>query len=242
MPEKRTAVILAGGVGSRLKPYTVSIPKPLLPLNGKPVLDIVLAQLSLHGFERVVVSLGHLGGLIRYWLAGWEWSQIEIEYVEEAEPLGTAGALHLIRELPEYFLVMNGDLLTTFDYSEFLRYVRESGQLAGIALTSRSIAVDYGVIEIDEQGNVDRYSEKPRIKFDVSMGIYALNRETLNHLDGTYMDMPTLLSKVQEGGNCVRAFKSDCYWQDIGRLDDFQQAEEDFTRFPERFVSEERRQ
>jgi len=232
----RTAVILAGGVGKRLRPYTLTIPKPLLPLNGTPILEIVLSQLASDGFNRVVLCLGHLGRMVEYWIDRPNRWRMNVEFVYEDEPLGTAGALRIVDDLPESFLVMNGDLLTTMSYSSFLQEMHESNHVACVALSRREIDVDYGVVDLTDAGHIGAYQEKPRIPILVSTGIYAIRRSALELLPPGYVDMPTLLESLMSAGHPVRGVPVDCYWQDIGRVDDFARADEDFTANPERFV------
>ena len=240
VPEGHTAVILAGGVGKRLRPYTLTIPKPLLPLNGTPILEIVLKQLASDGFRRAVLCLGHLGGMVEYWLNRADLRQLKVDFVYEDEPLGTAGALRLVDDLPDIFLVMNGDLLTTMSYSSFLSEIDHSEHLAGVALSRREIDVDYGVVDVTDAGHIGAYREKPKVPILVSMGIYAIRRSALELLPSGYVDMPTLLQSLMSAGHPVRGLPIDCYWQDIGRVDDFSRADEDFTANPERFLTHAR--
>src|SRR5687768_14366246 len=173
------AVILAGGKGTRLKPFTMTIPKPLLPLGDVPVLEIVIAQLAAAGFDRVSLTLNHMAAVFTAQLGnGSRWG-ITLEYLLEEEPLGTAGSLRLVRDLPEHFLVMNGDLLTTLSYANLMRAHKASGAAATISLSERQVVIDYGVIVPDSHNHLSEYREKPVIHYNVSMGIYVLTREAL---------------------------------------------------------------
>ena len=232
-----TAIILAGGKGTRLKPFTMTIPKPLLPLGDVPVLEIVLRQLAAAGFHRVVLCLGHMAPLFSAMLGdGSRWG-LKIETVLEDQPLGTAGALRLIPDLSENFLVMNGDLLTTLDYKELTEFHRSNRALATIAVNRRKVFIDYGVVVSDKSNRLSKYREKPTIHYAVSMGIYMLSRKALRLIpkEGRF-DMPQLMSAVKDRFDGVYCYKTDCYWQDIGRFDDYQTASEDFTNDPARFL------
>lgn len=235
------AVILAGGLGSRLHPYTMNIPKPLLPLGDKPVLEIVVRQLAAAGFSEVIVTTGFLGHLIEAFLGDGSEYGLRIRYHREQVPLGTAAPLRELAGLGEDFLVLNGDLLTTMDFMGLLTEHQRGGSWATIAATRRRVHIDYGVVHTDADGMLLRYEEKPTIEYAVSMGIYALSRRVLDLLpaEGRY-DMPDLLREVEQAGQPVRCHTTDVYWQDIGRFDDYGAASEDFTADPSRFLPEGR--
>lgn len=236
-----TAIILAGGKGTRLKPFTMTIPKPLLPLGDVPVLEIVIAQLAAAGFKRIVLCLGHMAPIFSAMVGnGSKWGVV-IESVLEEEPLGTAGALRLVSEPGENFLVMNGDLLTTFDFAALTSFHRDRKAVATIAVNRRSVFIDYGVVVSDKSDRLAKYREKPSIHYAVSMGIYMLSRKALKLIPkkGRF-DMPQLMLAAKERQNGVYCYKTDCYWQDIGRFDDYQSASEDFTKDPGRFLPKRR--
>jgi NDP-mannose synthase len=232
-----TAIILAGGKGTRLKPFTMTIPKPLLPLGDVPVLEIVIKQLAAAGFKRIVLCLGHMAPLFSAMIGdGSKWG-VRIDTVLEEEPLGTAGALRLIDNPGENFLVMNGDLLTTIDFATLAEFHRANKSLATIAVNKRNVFIDYGVVVSDKTDRLTKYREKPTIHYAVSMGIYMLSKKALRLIPqkGRF-DMPQLMSAVKQKHNGVFCYKTDCYWQDIGRFDDYQTASEDFTKDPNRFL------
>jgi NDP-mannose synthase len=231
------AIILAGGKGTRLKPFTTTIPKPLLPLGDQPILEIVLRQLSFAGFERVIITLGHMAHLFNAVIGdGTRWN-IHIDYCLEEEPLGTAGPLRLINNLDENFLVMNGDLLTTLDYRHLFDIHVSCAAWGTIAMRRREVHIDYGVIHADKNGLLHDYIEKPIIPYDVSMGINILNKRCIDYIPVTgRFDMPQLLMTMHRDGKNIVCHETDCYWQDIGRFDDYQQASEDFTKDPTRFM------
>ena len=227
------AVILAGGRGTRLAPYTTVFPKPLVPLGTYPIIEIILRQLKAQGFRRATLAVGYLAELIRSYLD--QRSQIfeglEIDYVRESEPTGTAGSLASIPELAneDVFLVMNGDVLTTIDISAMLSHHAAERADLTIATARRSVDVDLGVLEIDGQGHVVGYREKPTLDYDVSMGIYLYSRRALAWVQpGVYLDFPDLILKMIAAGQTVSAYRTDCVWLDIGRHDDYARATEIF--------------
>ena len=231
------AVILAGGKGTRLKPFTMTIPKPLLPLGDMPILEVVIRQLVHAGARRVVLTLGHMAPFFRTVLGdGSQWG-IKLDYVYEDEPLGTAAPLRQIRDLNEDFLVMNGDLLTTLDFAELVRHHRARGAWGTIALSQRVVPIDYGVVESEDDGTLRRYVEKPNLPYEVSMGINVLSPRALQFIPETgRFDMPDLMLAIRDAGKPVYCYRTTSYWQDIGRLDDYQRASEDFSKDQGRFL------
>ena len=229
-------VVLAGGLGMRLRPYTMNIPKPLLPLGDEPTMEIVLRQLAGQGFERVVITLGHMPQLVEALIGDGRRFGLRIDYIIEDEPLGTAGSLRLVEDLDETFLVMNGDLLTTIDYREVVTSQQGAEHAATVVLARRDIPIDYGVVHVDEQGYLERYEEKPTLHHFVSTGVYALDRSAVSHVPPGRFDMPELISGLRVAGQRVRCHITDEYWQDIGRFDDYQQASADFAKDPGRFL------
>ena len=235
--EIRTAVILAGGKGTRLKPFTMTIPKPLLPLGDTPILEIVIEQLAAAGIARIVLTLGHMSQLILSSVGdGARWG-IKVESVLENEPLGTAGSLRAVRDLDDNFLVMNADLLTTLDYKQLFQYHCLQNSMATIALSRREILIDYGVIRTAADGSLGEYIEKPVISHTVSMGINVLSKKSLDFVPATgKFDMPELMMALHRSGHTVQCYETQCYWKDIGRFDDYTQASEDFVQNPARFL------
>jgi NDP-mannose synthase len=238
------AVILAGGLGMRLRPYTAVLPKPLMPVGDRPVLDVVVRQLRHHGFGHQTIAVGHLAELIEAFLRDGREYGVHIDYHREREPLGTAGALATVEGLSEPFLVMNGDVITDLDYRALLDHHRASGAAATIATITRDVQVSLGVLHFDEgDGRGDRltsYEEKPRYEFEASMGVYAFHPRALEHLTaGERLDFPDLIRRLLAAGEDVRAFRSDCYWLDIGRHEDYEQAQEEFERMRHRLLPPE---
>lgn len=226
---KPRAVILAGGKGVRLRPYTASLPKPLVPLGDKPILEIVLHQLAACGFGRATLTLGHLSGLIRAFVDQQAslTRKLDIDFVDEEAPTGTAGSLASVQGLDEPFLVMNGDVLTDIDYGAVLRDHVASGAALTIATHNRSVKIDLGVLEVDDVGNVVGYREKPELRHDVSMGVYAYSPSVLAHIrPGEYLDFPDLVLRLIEAGETVRVYRNSAMWLDIGRPEDYARAQE----------------
>jgi NDP-sugar pyrophosphorylase family protein len=231
-----TAIILAGGKGTRLKPFTITVPKPLLPIGDFPIIEIVIRQLAAAGFTRIVVTVGHMAPLLVAMLGdGRQWG-VTIEYSHETEPLGTVGPVRRIERLPESFLVMNGDIFTTLSFSELMLVHKRRDVAATIAVTRRQVAIDYGVVEASG-GLLSNYIEKPTIDYSVSMGINVLSREAVDLIPKDRpFDMPQLMLALKRSGESVQCWDPDCYWQDIGRFDDYQQASADFVADPGRFL------
>jgi NDP-mannose synthase len=229
------AVILAGGRGTRLAPYTSVLPKPLMPIGNRAILEIVVEQLGQRGFHDVVLSVGHLSHLIRAVFDHGgparpsNGSPTRISYVYEEVPLGTAGSLRLVSGLDQTFLVMNGDLLTTLDYADLLRRHRETDNVLTIATKRRGIKVDYGVLHFEDASGplarVTSYQEKPEYVSTVSMGVYAVEPRALDFIpaDRAY-DFPDLVHALLEAGEPIGAYPYDGLWFDIGRRDDYERA------------------
>ena len=231
------AVILAGGKGTRLKPFTVTVPKPLLPLGEIPIIEVVIRQLAAFGFWRIILTLGHMHHLFRAYLADSARLGVSLEYCVEDEPLGTVGPLRLIPNLEESFLVLNGDILTTLDFSVLLESHLRTGAWATIAVSQRQVVMDYGVVESDDEGWLRTYVEKPSIPYSVSMGINVLSRGSLQYIpEQGKFDMPDLMLTLLRAGKRVHCYRTNCYWQDIGRLDDYDRASADFAADPGRFL------
>ncbi len=226
------ALILAGGRGTRLQPYTTVIPKPLMPVGDYPILEIILRQLKYFGFDEVILAVGYQSHLFQAFFQDGERFGLHIKYSFETEALGTAGPIALIvDQLQQDFLVMNGDLLTTLNYRNLWEHHQSSKAAATIGLYQRDVKIDFGVIESDGEGRLVRYIEKPTYHFDVSMGINILNTQAIRTFltPGKHLDLPQLLMLLSENGQRVRCYRESCYWLDIGRMDDYQTANEIFN-------------
>jgi NDP-sugar pyrophosphorylase family protein len=226
----KRAVILSGGKGSRLGPYTTVLPKPLLPIGDRAILDVVVRQLKGFGFTDLTLAVGYLAHLVQAVMGDGSNHGVTIDYHMEHEPLGTVGPLATIENLDsDSFLVMNGDVLTTLDYGAFLDLHRESGNLITIASHSRVVSTEYGVLHLDGEAGQTRlltdYEEKPEIPFVVSMGIYAMEPAALGHIGvGERLDLPELVLRLLHAGQQVGSYPFDGYWLDIGRHEDYEKA------------------
>lgn len=231
------AVILAGGKGRRLAPYTITFPKPMVPVGDMPIIEIVIRQLKNSGFSHITLAVGHLAELIMAYLQdGSRWGS-QIDYSREDSPLGTTGPLLLMQDLPENFLVMNGDILTTLNYRDLFNFHVKSKADLTIACHRCNTKVDLGVIEFDGRMEVTGYREKPTIPYDVSMGVYVFNRRALQGLkSGTYIDLPTVVQRLIEERRPVKVFLSDNIWLDIGRPTDYEDASIQFQSMREAFL------
>jgi NDP-mannose synthase len=230
------AVILAGGKGSRLAPYTTVLPKPLMPIVDMPILEIVLNQLKRCGFTDIVIAVGHLASLIKAYFGDGSGVGIRIEYIFEATPLGTAGPLGNIEGLDETFLVMNGDILTDLDYAELVDQHKSGGSMMTIATYRRKVKIDFGVLET-ESGYVSEYIEKPTLDYLVSMGVYVMEPEVRGHIKkDEYLDLPDLVRLLLASGEKVRAYPFEGRWLDIGRQEDFLEAQARFEENRDQFL------
>lgn len=232
------AVILAGGQGTRLRPYTTILPKPLMPVGDMPILEVVLRQLQRSGFTRATLAVSYLAELLEAFCGDGSRFGLAMDYSRETQPLSTAGPLKLIAGLDDTFLVMNGDLLTTLDYAALVRHHRAQGAAATLAMHRRSVKIDFGVVETGPGGVLERYIEKPEMHYTVSMGINVLEPRALSHIaDGEAIGMPDLLLRLKAAGEKVIAYETDCLWLDIGRIDDYERALEIFESRRGEFLS-----
>jgi NDP-sugar pyrophosphorylase family protein len=220
------AVVLAGGKGTRLYPYSTIVPKPLMPVGEKAILELLIQQLESFGVTRITISLGHLAHLIRAVLDNGTRFKALIDYSVEDSPLGTSGPLSLIPDLDDTFLVTNGDILSNIGLDKLVAYHRESGAVVTIATHRRQMQIDYGVIHSSSQ-RVVKYDEKPTIDYEVSMGIYICEPHILDFIPpSTYLDFPDLVHKLLKSGEPVATYPFDGIWYDLGRVDDFQNVQE----------------
>jgi NDP-mannose synthase len=224
------AVILAGGKGIRLRPYTTRLPKPLVPIGDEfSILDIVLRQLVERGFDHVTLAIGHFGELIRSYVGdGARWG-LRIDYSQDEAQLGTMGpVLDILDQLPEHFLVMNGDVLTDIDYADVLGQHLTSGAPLTVATYQREVKIDFGVLTTDK-GRITEFTEKPSIKYRVSMGVYGLSRNTLaRYTRGLPFGFDELVLDLLALGTPPHEYAFDGYWLDIGRPDDYDRANAEF--------------
>lgn len=230
------AVILAGGKGSRLRPYTIVLPKPLMPIGDYPILEVIVRQLVVQGFTNITLAVNHQAELIKAFFGdGSKWG-ISIEYSLEDQPLGTMGPLKLINNLPEHFLVMNGDILTDIVFAEFFDNHVNSGAIYTISSHLREEMIDYGVLQTNN-GFLTGFKEKPKNMYEVSMGIYMLSKKVLNFIPentpyGFDQLMLALLAKNEPVA--VKTFTG--LWLDIGRPDDYVKAIEQFDQLKDKIL------
>ena len=225
------AVILAGGRGTRLAPYTTIIPKPLLPVGDMPILEVLIRQLAHYGFSRVTLSLGYMADYFKLFFAHHKslTRLVEVDFVEEEHPTGTAGSLSAVPDLEGTFLVMNGDLLTSIDYRELIEFHQRHGAILTIATQNKKVPIDLGVLDTDDQGAVIGYREKPLLHYQISMGIYVYEAEILRHIPkNDYLDFPDLVCNLLSANRRVHTFFNDACWLDLGRAEDLQQATDVF--------------
>ena len=227
------AILLAGGKGTRLRPYTAVFPKPLMPIGGTdplPIIEVVLRQLARFGFDEVAVITGYLSEFIETFCGDGRKFGTGVTYHREVEPLGTAGGLALLERPTEPVLVLNGDILTTLDMAAMVRFHRDRGAAATIASYTREVKIDFGVLDFGADPHVlAGYREKPEFSFQVSMGLYILDPSAWDYLaPGRVLQMPDLLETMRQDGRPIHVYKEPCYWLDIGRHDDYALANEVF--------------
>jgi NDP-sugar pyrophosphorylase family protein len=234
------AIILAGGKGTRLAPYTSVFPKPLMPVDGVPILEVIVRQLAHFGIKEMIftVSLQSEALLSAYFGDGKRYG-VDITYSHEQTPLGTAGPLSVLSGLPETFLVMNGDILTTLNYQKLLQYHRRHKGSVTIAMSQKKVPLDLGVMEFDRAHQLTRYIEKPTLSYSVSMGIYVFERKVLKRISpGRYLDFPTLIQRLIQKKQKVICYPSEDFWLDIGRREDYEEAQKQFQRLRKKLLYE----
>lgn len=234
------AVILAGGKGTRLAPYTYVLPKPMMPIGDKAILEILLRQMKRAGVNHVTLAVGHLAGLMQAFFQDGAQYDLDITYSYETKPLGTAGPLANISGLDGTFLVSNGDVLTLLNIAELVKFHKDQGSICTIAMHERQVHIDLGVIE---QNNgeyvVTGYVEKPTLNYRVSMGLYVFEPKVLEYIpQGEYLDFPTLVKKLIANGERVVGFPYSGYWMDLGNPEDYNQACKDFESMRSQFLPE----
>lgn len=229
------AVILAGGKGTRLKPYTTVIPKPLVPVGEKAILEILIGRLKAAGVDEVFICLNHFAEIIMAFFGDGSRFGLKINYSLEQEPLGTVGPIKLLKDLPEHFLVMNGDLLTDLPFQTLFNYHLAGDSLLTVSTFTRNSKIDFGVIDFDHETHLATgFREKPEFVFEVSMGVYVMNRDVLSYVpDHTHFGFDNLMLKLLDQKKPARIFPYKGYWLDIGRPDDYEKANEDIDLLKE---------
>ena len=226
---KKCAVILAGGKGTRLRPYTISMPKPLVPVGDYPILEIIIRQLAQCEFQKIIITVNHQADMIKAYFGNGEKWGVDIEYSMENKPLGTMGPLKNIENLPDNFIVMNGDVLTDLDYKIFLEKHIEERNLFTISGYNREHKVDYGVLHVNDSGNLSAFEEKPVLNYTVSMGIYALSKRVIKYIpENEFYGFDNLMMDLMDKNEKVKIDIFEGYWLDIGRPSDYEKAIDDF--------------
>jgi NDP-sugar pyrophosphorylase family protein len=228
---------MAGGRGSRLAPLTTVLPKPLMPLGDRPILDVLMRQLMAAGVQRITICVAQVNALIESWVNHQPAYAVPIDFIYEEEPLGTAGALGMIDRPDGVFLALNGDVLTTVDFNALRDRTAGSDAIATMGVHERTIDIEYGVVHSHPDGSVARLEEKPQIRYTVSMGVYAMRPEICDLIEhGERIDFPDLLLRAIERGSVVQTLPHDGYWRDIGNRDDYEAAIVDFEADASRFL------
>jgi len=237
MSNKSQVVILAGGAGSRLRPFTTVLPKPLLPIGDLPILEVIVRQLRSAGFCDIAISTGHLAGLIEaYFGNGKKWG-VSIRYLREDRPLGTAGALKLVKSVQDNFLVLNGDILTDIDYKALMSFHLKQKAAATVTCKARKVKIDFGVVKINKDHTLADYIEKPEHTSFVSAGLNVLSKRAVKYIKtGESIGMPDLVLRMKEAEEKIVCYKTKGIWLDLGRRDDLESAQEVFLKNERQFL------
>jgi NDP-mannose synthase len=228
------AVILAGGKGTRLVPFTKVFPKPLVPLGDKPIIDTIIRQLKHFGFTRITLAVGHMGEMIQTYVRNGERYGIEVDYSFEEQPLGTVGPLAQITNLEESFLVMNGDLITNINYKDLINFHKLYASVATIGTYEKHFKIDLGIIQNNGGYSITDYIEKPVYTFKVSMGVYVFNSQIIRYIEPhKYLDFPDLVKRLIADNNKVVSYPFNGYWLDIGNHSDYEKALEEYEAIKE---------
>lgn len=237
MSKYKQAVILAGGKGRRLEPYTTCVPKPLMPIGGRPILEIVVEQLNYYGFRHIKMAVGHLSGLIEAYFGYGKKFGVQIDYSFENKPLGTVGPLSIIRDLNKNFIVLNGDLVTDLNFSNFFKFHIKEGNIATVGIYKKSIKIDLGVINLSNHKNITDYIEKPTLQYYVSMGIYAFNKKITEFIPkNKKYDFPDLINLLIKNKQKVSAYFFNGYWRDIGTHEEYRNVNEEFDAISHKII------
>jgi len=224
------AVILAGGEGTRLRPYTISLPKPLMPVGKRPILEIMVRQLKQAGIKKLIFAVGYLESLIQAYFGDGRKYGVEIMYSSEKEPLGTAGPMILVKsELNDTFFLMNGDLLTDINFMSMMDFHKKEKAVATVGIAKRNVEIDFGVVNITDKKQYICWQEKPNIEYFVSMGIYLFEPSVLKFLPSGHIHMPDFINKLNGQNQKISIYLHSGYWLDIGRHEDYEKACRDYN-------------
>ncbi|HPG38219.1 MAG TPA: sugar phosphate nucleotidyltransferase [bacterium] len=227
----KRAIILAGGKGTRLKPFTIALPKPLVPIGEKPVLGIIIEQLVNNDFDHITLAINHLADIIKAVFGTGEKWGVKIDYSLENKALSTMGPLSLINDLPENFLIMNGDVLSDINYKEFYNSHVSEQNIFTISSYKRIQLTDYGVLEIGGDDLLTGFKEKPKVEYEVSMGIYMANKEILKYIPKNQpYGFDNLMIDLIKNRKPAKVKRHNGYWLDIGRPDDYEKACDDIEQ------------
>jgi NDP-sugar pyrophosphorylase family protein len=233
------AVVLAGGKGTRLAPYSAILPKPLLPIDDIPILDVIIRQLAQHGFDDVTLAVGHLAELVMAYCGDGTRYKVKLTYSREQRSLGTAGPLAEVPDLNQTFLVTNGDVLTTINFADMWRYHKQQGAIATLAVCKRDVKLELGVVRSRDGVWVDEYEEKPTLHYAVSAGVYVFEPAVLKHIPpGEHLDLPELVSDLISRKQRVACYQHDGYWLHISREDDYRTAVHEFISHRNQFLKQ----
>jgi NDP-sugar pyrophosphorylase family protein len=240
MGENMKAIILAGGKGTRLAPYTTVFPKPLMPIDGIPILEVIVKQLAHFQIKEMIFTVSQQSEpLLSAYFGNGNRYGVNIRYSKEEKPLGTAGPLSMIPDLPETFLVMNGDILTTLNYPKLTQYHQSKKGIVTIAMSQKKLQMELGVMEFDRSHRLTRYIEKPILSYSVSMGIYVFERKVLEWIPSQkYLDFPDLIQRLIGRRLKVICYPSDDFWLDIGRHEDYEEAQKNFQQMRKKLLYE----
>lgn len=231
------AIILAGGKGRRLLPYTTVLPKPLMPIGEYSILEVILRQLKHAGFNNITISTGYLHELIYAYITSNKSLDLKISYTHEEKPLGTIGPLRLIKKLDDHFLVMNGDILTDLDYTALIAAHKKKKAIATVATYQRDTHIDFGVLDKDSENRITGFREKPTFHFDVSMGVYIFSKKILEYVpENEPFGFDQLMYALTDSKAPVFSYPHIGYWLDIGRPDDYARSIEEFEKYKDRFL------
>ncbi|MBL7129823.1 MAG: NTP transferase domain-containing protein [Candidatus Omnitrophica bacterium] len=235
-------VILAGGKGTRLKPYTITIPKPLVPIGKFSILEIVIRQLKKYGFEDIILTVNHMSELIKAYFKDGKKFGVKIEYSIEKKLLGTAGPLSLIGDISEEFLVINGDILTNLDFSKLVDYHKRGTQIATLVTFKKKVPINLGVLEIGRDRTVRKYIEKPSLSYNASTGIYVFNKRVLSYIKkNRHFDLPELVKLLIKKGIDVKVYEFGGLWFDIGTPSDYEEAIQTFKKNRSMFLQKDKK-
>lgn len=235
--QEKRAIILAGGKGTRLRPYTVVLPKPLMPIGDYPILEVIVRQLVFYKFTHITMAVNHQADLIKTFFGdGSKWG-IKIDYSLEEKPLSTMAPLKLIQDLPNDFLVMNGDILTDLNYEDFFETHVKNQNIFTISSFKREVKSEFGVLELNADNTLIGFQEKPIQKYDVSMGIYMVSKKAIDFIpNNTFYGFDHLMLDLMKNKKEIKIQRFKGYWLDIGKPDDYEKAIDVFEKEQRRFL------